>query len=186
MALLPVYLAVFLGDAAAGLVSAGPFIHAFAWLIALPLILAGAAQHLAARHRVAGRAREILGLLPVPATALVLFLVVAATVPVLDAARGHAVSVLPLYLAFAILAPLVGWGAGRACGLRAEAVRAISFSSATRNSLVILPLALAVPGAMPVLPAVIVTQTLVELVAELVYIRVIPRMIRPKRSALSA
>jgi ACR3 family arsenite efflux pump ArsB len=50
----------------------------------------------------------------------------------------------------------------------------VAFSGATRNSLVVLPLALAVPGAIPLLPAVIVTQTLVELVASLVYIRVMP------------
>ena len=34
--------------------------------------------------------------------------------------------------------------------------------------------ALAVPGAIPLLPAVIVTQTLVELVASLIYIRLMP------------
>ena len=45
-----------------------------------------------------------------------------------------------------------------------------------RNSLVILPLALSVPGALPVVPAVIVTQTLVELVAMLVYIPLLPRL----------
>jgi hypothetical protein len=33
-----------------------------------------------------------------------------------------------------------------------------------------------VPGAGPVLPAIIVTQTLVELTGELVYIRLIPRL----------
>jgi ACR3 family arsenite transporter len=47
----------------------------------------------------------------------------------------------------------------------------VAFSAGTRNSLVVLPLALVVPGAIPILPAVIVTQTLVELVAELVYVR---------------
>ncbi len=55
------------------------------------------------------------------------------------------------------------------------ASRAVAFSAGTRNSLVILPLALAVPGAIPVLPAVIISQTLVELVSELIYIRLIPR-----------
>lgn len=52
----------------------------------------------------------------------------------------------------------------------------MAISDATRNSLVVLPLALAVPGAIPVLPAVIVTQTLVELLSELVYIRIMPRI----------
>ena len=49
-------------------------------------------------------------------------------------------------------------------------------SSATRNFLVVLPLAFAVPGAVPLLPAVIVAQTVVELVASLAYMRVMPRM----------
>ncbi|KQT55109.1 MULTISPECIES: hypothetical protein [unclassified Aureimonas] len=67
---------------------------------------------------------------------------------------------------------------GRLAGLDASGARAISFSSATRNSLVVLPLAFAVPGAVPLLPAVIVAQTVVELVASLAYMRVMPRMSR--------
>ena len=38
------------------------------------------------------------------------------------------------------------------------------------------PLALAVPGAVPLLPAVVVTQTLVELMSELVYVRLMPKL----------
>lgn len=175
MALLPIYLALFLGEEAADLVNAGPFLWAFLWLIAVPFVLAGMVQFCAAHDRSGEKLAKSLALLPVPATALVLFLVVAATIPLLGEATGHALSALPLYVAFAILAPLIGWGMGRAFGLTTEAGRAIAFSSGTRNSLVVLPLALSVPGAIPVLPAIIVTQTLVELIAELIYIRVIPR-----------
>jgi ACR3 family arsenite efflux pump ArsB len=52
----------------------------------------------------------------------------------------------------------------------------VAFSSATRNSLVVLPLGLAIPGAVPWIPAVIVAQTLVELIAELVYVKLLPRL----------
>ncbi|WP_220475308.1 arsenic resistance protein [Paracoccus onubensis] len=176
MVLLPLYLAAFLGPAAAELVQMGPFVHAFLWLIALPLVMAALVQLWAARHRIGHNINSALGLAPVPATALVLFLVVAATIPVLGTATGQALSVLPLYIAYAVLAPMVGWGVAWAFGLRSAATRAVAFSSATRNSLVVLPLAFAVPGAIPVLPAVIVTQTLVELMAELIYIRLIPRV----------
>jgi hypothetical protein len=41
---------------------------------------------------------------------------------------------------------------------------------------VVLPLAFAIPGAVPVLPAVIVAQTLVELVSELLYVRFIGKL----------
>ena len=58
----------------------------------------------------------------------------------------------------------------------AKAGRSVAFSAGTRNSLVILPLAFAVPGAVPVLPAIIVTQTLVELVSELIYVRFIGKL----------
>jgi ACR3 family arsenite efflux pump ArsB len=83
--------------------------------------------------------------------------------------------VVPIYVAFALVAPVAGWLVARAFSLPSDQGRAVAFSTATRNSLVILPLALSVPGAIPVIPAVIVAQTLVELLSELVYIRVIPR-----------
>lgn len=55
----------------------------------------------------------------------------------------------------------------------------MAFSAGTRNSLVVLPLAFAVPGGGTLIPAVVVTQTLVELVSELVYVRWIPRLVKP-------
>ncbi|WBU64716.1 arsenic resistance protein [Paracoccus aerodenitrificans] len=186
MALLPIYLGLFLDDEAADLVRIGPFVHASVWLIAVPLICAGAVQLWAARHTTGQRVSDVLGLLPVPATAVVLFLVVAATVPVLGAASPRAMSALPIYIAFAVIAPFIGWGIARAFGLQPAAGRAVSFSTATRNSLVVLPLALAVPGAIPVLPAAIVTQTLVELVAELIYIRILPRFGRDREAQVPA
>ncbi len=176
MLLLPVYLGFFLGADAADLVHIEPFIHAFVWLIAVPLILAALMQLWAGRRQTGKRTMAALGLLPVPATALVLFVVIVAVVPQLGTAIGATLRVVPIYVAFAIVAPFIGWGMGRLFQLDVPAGRAIAFSAATRNSLVVLPLAFAVPGAIPVLPAIIVTQTLVELVSELVYMRLIPKL----------
>ncbi|KGD86835.1 arsenic resistance protein [Achromobacter sp. RTa] len=176
MLLLPLYLGAFLGDEAAALVQWEPFVHAFTWLIAVPLGLAALLQAGAARSRAMRAAANLLGVLPVPATALVLFVVVAAVAPRLGLAVDEVRAVVPVYVAFAVLAPLIGWTIGRIWRLPAEQARAVSFSSATRNSLVVLPLGLAIPGAVPVLPAVIVAQTMVELLSELIYIRVLPRL----------
>jgi ACR3 family arsenite efflux pump ArsB len=176
MLLLPAYLGLMLGDDAADLVQPGPFVHAFVWLIAVPLGLAGLVQRWATRSWAGEKVFTALGYLPVPATALVLFVVTAAMVPQLDAATDAALGVIPLYLVFAVIAPLIGWGISRLFRLDAPAGRAVAFSAGTRNSLVVLPLALAVPGAMPLLPAVIVTQTLVELLGQLVYVRAIARL----------
>jgi ACR3 family arsenite efflux pump ArsB len=173
--LLPPFLGLFLGEQAAALVKPGPFIHAFVWLIAIPLALAILCQLWSARSPAGARTTERLGLLPVPATALVLFIVIAAIVPQLGAATRASLSVLPAYIGFAILAPIAGWYVGKAAKLQTEQKRAIAFSAGTRNSLVVLPLALAVPGAVPILPAIIVTQTVVELIFELIYVRLIAR-----------
>lgn len=174
MVLLPFYLSLFMGDAAAGLVQWEPFVHAFVWLIAVPLSIAALCQAWAARSAAGERVVGRLGLLPVPATAAVLFVVVAAIAPRLGLALEAVRQVAPLYLAFAVAAPLLGWGVARLWRLPADQGRAVAFSSATRNSLVVLPLGLAIPGAVPWVPGVIVTQTLVELVSELVYVRMLP------------
>lgn len=174
MLLLPVYLSAFLGEDAARYVQVGPFVHAFAWLIAVPLGLAAAVQLRCARSGAGRRLAACLGLLPVPATALVLFVVLASVLPQLGPAIDDVLRVVPVYVAFAVAAPLLGWTVGRAFRLDAPTGRTLAFSAGTRNSLVVLPLAFAVPGAVPLLPAVIVTQTLVELLGELAYVRLMP------------
>ena len=161
MVLLPIYLRLFL---------------AFVWLIAIPFVLAALVQTWAARSKMGERVSSGLGLAPVPATALVLFIVVAAVMPQLGQTLDRTLSVVPVYVAFSVLAPLIGWAVSRLARLTPEAGRAVAFSAGTRNSLVVLPLALVVPGAIPLVPAIIVTQTLIELLAELVYIRGIHRL----------
>ncbi|MBY3038779.1 arsenic resistance protein [Rhizobium laguerreae] len=173
--LLPIYLGLFLGPAAGSLIRTEPFVQAFVWLIAGPLVLSVLVQVWADRSAAGARASSVLELLPVPATALVLFVVVAAVVPQLGPALDATFLVVPIYVAFAVVAPLAGWAVSRLFRLDAPAGRAVAFSAATRNSLVVLPLALAVPGAVPLLPAIIVTQTLLELMSELVYVRLAPR-----------
>ncbi|AZY50202.1 arsenic resistance protein [Bordetella avium] len=171
MLLLPFYLGLFLGEEAARRISWEPFAHAFVWFIALPLALATICQSWAARGAAGKRGVRWLGLMPVPATAALLWVVVASVTPELGQAWPAVGEVVPVYAAFALLAPIAGWLTGWMLRLPPAQRRAVAFSSATRNSLVVLPLALAIPGALPVLPAVIVTQTLIELLAELVYVR---------------
>lgn len=175
MLLLPLYLRVFMGDAAEGLVQWRPFLHAFIWLIAAPLALAAICQAWGTRTRAGARVVEGLGILPVPATAVVLYAVIAAVAPQLGSALSAVKQVVPIYVIYAVIAPLLGWIVARASDLSPEQGRSVAFSAGTRNSLVVLPLGLAIPGALPLIPAVIVTQTVVELISELIYIRVLPR-----------
>jgi arsenite transporter len=172
--LLPLFLGLFLGKDASRLIHVGPFVHAFVQLIVIPLGLSGLFQAWASRSRLGGRLSAGLGMLPVPATALVLFFVVASMASRLGSTMNTALQVAPIYVAFAVIAPLIGWIVGRLFGVDASAGRSIAFSAGTRNSLVVLPLALAVPQTTVSLPAIIITQTLVELLSELLYVRWIP------------
>jgi predicted Na+-dependent transporter len=88
-------------------------------------------------------------------------------------------SAIPVYVAFVVCAPLLAKLVARLFRLDAEAGRALAFSVGTRNSLVVLPLALALPQPWTVVPAIIVTQTLIELIGELLYIRAVPSLVFP-------
>lgn len=177
MLLLPVYLGLFVGGEAAALMRPGPFIEAFVWLIAVPLVLAGATQAWAARSGSGKAVADVMAWLPVPLMAVVLFLVVVAVAPDVAAQAQTVALAVPLYVTFALVMPLAGRAVARLFGLETEAARAVVFSGGTRNSLVVLPLAFAVPEAGALVPAVVVTQTLVELVAMLVYVRWVPRLV---------
>ena len=83
-------------------------------------------------------------------------------------------------MAFFLIVPFFARLPACAFRLDTQAGRALIFSAATRNSLVVLPLALALPDAWGVVPAVMVTQTLVELVGELFYIRLVPSVVLPE------
>ena len=71
-------------------------------------------------------------------------------------------------------------GLGNVVGRRTRqdrsAGRARAFSGTTRNARVVRPLALALPDVLA--PIVVVTQTLVELIVMVVYVRLLPRLIR--------
>jgi ACR3 family arsenite transporter len=85
-----------------------------------------------------------------------------------------------VYVAFLCIMPLLArLVAGRA-GLTLGASRALVFTAVTRNSLVILPLALALPPGYALAPAVVVTQTLVELSGMVVLTRVVPGVLLPR------
>ncbi|MEI7032236.1 arsenic resistance protein [Streptomyces pratensis] len=182
MVLLPGYLFLFMGPGLADVVEAGPFVEAFVVLIAVPLALAWLTQAWAAR-RPAGRrlagASGASGATMVPLMAATLFTVVASQVPGIDAAGsvGGVARVVPFYVLFLVVMAFAGLGVARAFGLDAPSGRAIVFTGATRNSLVVLPLALALPDALAVAAVVVVAQTLVEVVGMVVYVRAVPRLL---------
>lgn len=196
MLLLPLYLMVFVG---AGLVSAidpAPFVQALVGLIVVPLALAALTQWLAARSlpgregdlpgvgraavgpaAVGRRIMAVMAALMVPLMMATLAVVVGSQITGVRQELGSLVAVVPLYAAFLLVMVPLGLLAARAARLDAPATLAVVFSGATRNSLVVLPLALALPEPLALAALVVVTQTLVELVGMVALVRFLPGLV---------
>ncbi len=180
LALLPVYLGLILGAQSSVVVQAQPFFEAFLLLIVVPMVLAVLTPSLAKKSAIVDAWNNAWALLPVPAMALVLWLVIGSQITSVVRDIDLLLPVIPVYVGFVVLAPLLGMLASRLFALPAPAARAVTFSTSTRNSLVVLPLALALPEDVRGLAATaVILQTLVELVGELLYIRLIPALVRP-------
>jgi ACR3 family arsenite transporter len=177
--LLPLYLWLFMGQQVAEFIEAGPFVEAFVLIIALPLTVAWATEAGAERSSSVASWQARLGWLAVPMMGVTLYVVIASQLPRVQDSIGQIAAVVPVYIAFLVIMPLLGRLTAGLLGMDVGASRALVFTSVTRNSLVILPLALALPAGYALAPAVVVTQTLVELSGMVVLTRVVPAWLVP-------
>lgn len=153
MLALPLFLWLIAGHSIAA--DAGPFWYAFRLFILAPLIAAGLVQRFASATTV----QRISDGLMVPLMMGTLAAVVATQLDTVREFGAQLGWLIPVYLGFAVVMGSVSWGVGS----KIERGRRITltFSGITRNSLIILPFALAIGTA--ITPAVVITQTLVEL-----------------------
>ncbi|SER80812.1 arsenic resistance protein [Natrinema salaciae] len=177
--LLPVYLWLFMGSRIAEIVEARPFVEAFVVLIAVPLALAWVTEVWADRSDTGERWQAAIGWLPVPMMGATLLVVIASQLPRVQDSIGRIAAVVPVYVAFLVVMPLLGRLAAGIVGMEVGEARALVFTATTRNSLVVLPLALALPAGYELAPAVVVTQTLVELTGMVVLTRAVPAWLVP-------
>ena len=182
LVVLPVLLRVVAGEAAVAAVDVGPFVRALVMLILVPLALAALLQWGAVRGRggvrdtAAGVVRGFTAAM-VPLMVVTLFTVVASQIRGVGERLPALAAVVPLFVAFAVVMVALGVVAARWARLDVPAGRALVFSGVTRNSLVVLPLALALPASLDPAPLVVVTQTLVELGAMVSLVRLVPRLL---------
>lgn len=177
MALLPLFLWVFLGAEFARAVDAAPFVIAFVTLIVTPLAGAWLTQVWASKHSSGQHFSASASALMVPLMMVVLVVVVASQIPTMHGGWTLVGAVVPVFVAFLVSMTAVGVLLGRWLRLDIPARRAIVFTGATRNSLVVLPLALALPAGMELAAVVVVTQTLVEVIGMVVMVRVVPILV---------
>ena len=164
---LPALVPLLSGGSAMGLIDPLPFLEALVMLVLLPLLAAALLQRAAPRLDLSGAMVSLM--------LLVLLVVVASQTPRVLGAGAALLSLIPVYAAFLVLATATGILVSRAARLETASARAVTFSGATRNSLVVLPLALALPS--PLVAAAVVTQTVVELLGMVVLVRVLPRLL---------
>ncbi|PCF97030.1 arsenic resistance protein [Vreelandella nigrificans] len=179
MVMLPVYLWLFLGGEWFQLIFSTHLLSAFTGLILLPLGLAWLTEFAAQRYHTMRLAIGHLGYLPVPLLALVVLVIAATQVNSAQALSHVFVQVVFIFTGYLVVAAILGKMLGRLFRLPARSARTLAFSFGTRNSFVMLPIALALPNGWQTVVVVIVFQSLVELFGMVAYLRWLPSKLLP-------
>lgn len=168
--LLPLYLFL-LPEGSLGSVPLASFQEA-AWVVFLPLLLALFLQARPLGRRLAAKMASW----PVPLLALVVFLVALGNAGHVAGFPAFFPVLAGVFVLYLLLALGLAWGLARLFRLKAKAGRTLAFSLGTRNSFLVLPLALALPEEMALAPLAIVFQALVELLGMGAAVRLVPRL----------
>ncbi|HDZ48593.1 hypothetical protein LCGC14_0037420 [marine sediment metagenome] len=179
MVALPLYLWLFLGKEWFQLALSTELVSAFIGLILIPLVLAWLTEYYAQRYKTVERSVQCLGLMPVPLLALVVFMIAASQVNSIVGLSHVLAQVVFIFIGFLIFAAMLGKGLGKIFKLPAASARTLVFSFGTRNSFVMLPIALTLPSAWQAAIVVIVFQSLVELFGMVAYLRWVPSKLLP-------
>ncbi|MCW5654817.1 bile acid:sodium symporter [Hydrogenophaga sp.] len=174
--LLPLYLALMTDTGGLGAWEPAGLVPA-TLIVLVPLAAAAVAERGIATHPRAQAAREAMAWWPVPLLAVVVFLIAAAQVGAVRAALAELATVLPVFVLYLAGAALLARGLAGALKLPRDQGRTLAFSLGTRNSFVVLPLALALPAGWEVAAMVVVAQSLVELFGMVVYVWAVPKVL---------
>ena len=91
------------------------------------------------------------------------------------------VQVVFIFIGFLLFAALLGKGLGKLFKLPTASARTLAFSFGTRNSFMMLPIALTLPSAWQAAVVVIVFQSLIELFGMVAFLRWVPSKLLPEK-----
>lgn len=174
--LLPFYLWLFLGESFSVALMQREMITAFAGLIMLPLLAAIITQRWVEKIPRRRKILEGLAWFQVPLLALVVFVIAATQVNLVTASFGLLGQLFLIFVGFLAVAALLARMLAPVFGLSAAEGRVLAFSLGTRNSFVVLPLALVLPPSYQLAVVAIVFQSLVELIGMVVYLWMVPML----------
>lgn len=184
--LLPLFLWLMLEGNTGRMAATWPFVQAFLGLIVLPLSLAWVTEWFGKRSQRVARGIARSSGLPVVLLAVTVLVIAASQIgQVIENARQLTLVTI-VFVVYAALAALVGRLTVRLFSLPRRVGRGVIFSAGTRNSFVVLPLALSLPPEWNLAVAVIVIQAFVEMLTMLVFIRIVPRWLLPDRDRSDA
>ncbi len=174
--LLPLYLWL-IADADLDGMPLRPVLVAFLVVVVLPLAVAALTQE-------ARRTREVpavAGRAVVPLLALTLFLVAASQAPAVREAGGELARVVLVAALYLLGAVVIARAITRWAGLGVLAARTLAFNLGTRNSFVVLPIALALPEAYALAAPAIAVQVLVEVAGMVAFVHWVPSHLFPSQ-----
>jgi ACR3 family arsenite transporter len=131
--LLPLFLILFAGGDVLDVIDIGPFVEAFLLLIVLPLAAAAAVQALARRHRAGKIVEEVMAGAMVPLMMATLAVVVGSQIAAVGSQVAALARVIPIYIAFVVIAVVIGKLAGRVARLEVPATRACLLTRRARS-----------------------------------------------------
>ncbi|MFH1803588.1 MAG: arsenic resistance protein [Pseudomonadota bacterium] len=177
LVLLPVYLWLMAGSGITIAVSPGDDWPAV-FVVLVPLVLAALTERWMEFRPARQVWRDRLAWGPVPLLALVVFLIAAAHIQEVINAVGVLVIVAPLFVVFLLMAALIAKLLATILHLPTTQARTLAFSLGTRNSFVVLPVALALPSGWEIAAIVIVCQSLIELGGMVFYLWWMPHLFK--------
>ncbi|MFN3532583.1 MAG: arsenic resistance protein [Candidatus Brocadia sp.] len=177
--LLPVYLWVFIGKGFAVTLARGEMLVAFAGLILVPLIAAFITEKCVERGYIRPVLLKHLGWLPVPLLAIVVFIIAISQVNIVIGSVSLLSCLLVVFSLFLVAAGWIAKVFAILFRLPPEQGRVLAFSFGTRNSFVVLPVALALPSSFELTVVVVVFQSLVELLGMAAYLWWVPKKLFP-------
>lgn len=176
--MLPLYVWLF-GDVTLTWEQARPVIVALAFVVVLPFVVAVLTQR---SIQTASAPAWFAAKGTVPLLAATLFLVAASEVSRAWDARADIAVALVVFALYALAAAPFARAIGDRAGLGPLSSRTLAFNLGTRNSFVVLPIALTLPPEYALAAAVVAGQALVELVAMVGYVKWVPWLIPADRS----
>jgi len=148
-------------------------------VVIVPLVLAAVTEHWIEARPERDAVHESLAWWPVPLLAIVVVQIAAPQVgAVLDATRLFS-KVVPVFVVFLLAAAVLARLLARWMLLPADHGRTLAFSLGTRNSFVVLPLALSLPAGWELAAVVIVVQSMVELLGMVLFLWWLPKYLFP-------